>query len=623
MRIRILILAMVVGVMTAGPASAQPAGFMEEIVVTGLDLPVGLAFLPDGRMVIWDKRGRVRLAHNGVVQNPPLLDLSQEVNTYWTRGMTGLAIDPDFQSNGYVYLLYTVDWQWYLTDGNPNPALLDSNHDTFGRLVRYTLDPDDNFSSIVPDSRWVMIGTDHTNGFAVTFASHTQNTIVFAPDGTMLLSVGDGAGMLGTDVGNARNACCSSNTAEIDGILPVKERIGAFRAQLVDSLGGKILRIDPETAEGVESNPWYDATAPSAPRSRVWTLGLRNPYAFAVRPGTGSTDPADGDPGVLMIGDVGWDAWERLCVATQAGDNFGWPLYEGIEESGGYPDANVFNRDAPNPLFDGGACNEPFFRFSDLLIQQTLNEGSWPNPCDPAQQIPAELRFMQRSASLIWRNSRLFPSPLSMVPYFDILGNLHAVSITSALTDVEGPHLRGVATVGGLFYTGNKFPAEYKGAFFFAEAGSGDSQVGWIHTAKFDPVTHDLLEAAEFRETGTISPTFIAIDPEGYGLYYANHRPNGQGQIRRVTYDCNGNGIADDVDVLAGASNDVNGNGRPDECDPEGDVTGDDLVTIDDLLLVLLQWGPCDGGVPCTGDANADGLVNVDDLLLVILNLGD
>jgi glucose/arabinose dehydrogenase len=104
--------------------------------------------------------------------------------------------------------------------------------------------------------------------------------------------------------------------------------VGAYRAQLVGSHAGKLLRLDPITGNGVPSNPFYDPGAPRSARSRVWAMGLRNPYRFARRPESGSHDPNDADPGSLYIGDVGWDTWEDIQVATVGGRNFGWPVFE-------------------------------------------------------------------------------------------------------------------------------------------------------------------------------------------------------------------------------------------------------------------------------------------------------
>lgn len=599
-------------------ASALPPGFIEELVVAGLTGPVGITSDENGRIFIWEKGGRVRLFENGALLPQPLIDLNQEVNTYWTRGLTGFALDPDYETNGYVYLSYTVDWEYYITNGNPDQANLDTNHDTFGRIVRYTSDPDNDFLTLIPESRWIMIGETHDVGFAVTLASHTQNAIVFAPDGTMLISAGDGASMLGMDIGGPRNSCCSSNTAEQDGIISLKEQIGAFRSQLVDTHSGKILRIDPATALGVESNPYFDAKAPSAPRSRVWMLGLRNPYTFSIRPGTGSNNQADADPGVLMIGDVGWDSWERLIVGTEGGQNFGWPVFEGLSFASGYPNTQIANLDAPNPLFDGGACSQQYFFFTELIVQESLNKSTFSNPCDAKSQIPSEFTFMNRRGEAAWRNSRIFATPLTMVPIFDANGNAQQVSIKSPESPVQGPHMKGVATVGGVFYSGNKWPEQYHGKYLFA-----DGVDGWIKTSTLDE-NNDLVEIEDFRPASFGQPTGIMVDQNGYALYFVNHgsgNPNA-GQILRIVVDCNDNGVGDDIDIQTETSQDLNGNGIPDECDLFADLNGDGVVGTADLLVLFSNWGPCADCDACLGDLDNDCSVGTSDLLLLLSSWG-
>jgi hypothetical protein len=89
-----------------------------------------------------------------------------------------------------------------------------------------------------------------------------------------------------------------SPQALADGIIRPKEDIGAFRSQLVDSLSGKVLRIDPATGNGLPRNPYDDIADPRSARSRVWALGLRNPFRMSLRPDTGSHFPSDGNPGV-------------------------------------------------------------------------------------------------------------------------------------------------------------------------------------------------------------------------------------------------------------------------------------------------------------------------------------
>jgi hypothetical protein len=72
-----------------------------------------------------------------------------------------------------------------------------------------------------------------------------------------------------------------------------------------------LLRIDPVTGNGVSSNPYYSAAQPRSPKSRVWAFGLRNPYRFSIKPGTGSNNPAAGDVGEIFVGDVGWNTYEK------------------------------------------------------------------------------------------------------------------------------------------------------------------------------------------------------------------------------------------------------------------------------------------------------------------------
>ena len=100
-------------------------------------------------------------------------------------------------------------------------------------------------------------------------------------------------------------------------------------------LAGKILRLNPDTGQGYPSNPYWDGNASSV-RSRVWLYGLRNPYRFCLKPGTGGTDPAAGTPGTLYIGDVGWKTYEETNIAKVKGLNFGWPCYEGFGANSEY-----------------------------------------------------------------------------------------------------------------------------------------------------------------------------------------------------------------------------------------------------------------------------------------------
>jgi glucose/arabinose dehydrogenase len=83
--------------------------FSDELVISGFNLPVGFVTLPDGRALIAQKDGLVRLVKNGVLQPTPFIDLRARVNDYWDRGMVGIAVDPVFATTGYLYLYYVYE----------------------------------------------------------------------------------------------------------------------------------------------------------------------------------------------------------------------------------------------------------------------------------------------------------------------------------------------------------------------------------------------------------------------------------------------------------------------------------------------------------------------------------
>src|SRR5262245_13092120 len=125
------------------------SGFATETIATFPPFTlVGSAFAPDGRLFVWQKNGVVRVIKNGQVQPTPFIDLSAKVNTFDDRGFWGLAFDPQFETNGYVYMSYT-----YEDAGNPN----DSGAKT-ARLTRVTVNPN-NPDVAVPSSETVIMGS--------------------------------------------------------------------------------------------------------------------------------------------------------------------------------------------------------------------------------------------------------------------------------------------------------------------------------------------------------------------------------------------------------------------------------------------------------------------------------
>ncbi len=504
-----------------------PPGFGDVLVLGGWNQAVGLSFAPDGRMFVWEKAGRVWIVENGVRLPSPLIDISEEVGDWVDYGLLGFTVDPDYYTNGYIYLLYVVDYHHllYFGTGQYDPDANQYNHDTIGRLTRYTANAADGFRSIDPASRLVLIGESITTGFPICHRSHGVGTVLFGEDGSLLASCGDGASFGGVDVGGWQSG--SSNTALADGIITPTEDVGAYRAQLVNSLSGKVVRIDPQTGDGLPDNPFYDAGDPRAPRSRVWALGLRNPYRMALRPGSGGADERHVHPGVLFIGDVGWYTWEDLHVCGEAGENFGWPAFEGLEIMPDYYYADVENRDAPNPLFGQNGCAQPYLYFRDLIRQDVPDDQpDFANPCDPLSEIPAEIPHFEHVRPVVdWRHGA-GPSRTGTFSGNDAV----AIRLDDPDSPVPGPNFAGNASTGGAWYTGTEFPIEYQNTYFHADFGSG-----WIRNFVFDDENRPLL-VRDFAPAGTAAIVCMAVSPLDGGLYYLGYDDVGASELRRIGY---------------------------------------------------------------------------------------
>lgn len=391
-------------------AFAQPAGFTDQLYLGAWTNVVGMTFDENGRIYVFEKAGVVWIVDNGVKLSTPLIDISEEVGNWRDFGLVGFTLDPNFLTNGHIYLQYTVDRHHLMNygTGNYNPNTNEYFSATIGRITRYTAIASNGYSTVDYNSRNVLVGETKETGIPSLHESHGIGGLVFGTDGTLIASAGDGASYSSVDQGSASETYYSQGLA--DGIIRADENVGAYRCQMLTSHNGKILRIDPETGDGVPSNPFYENANPRAAQSRVWAYGVRNPYRICKEPNTGSHFEGDGDPGVFYFGDVGWGNREELNIINTGGLNFGWPKFEGMTYQPGYN----------NPTYAPTTHERP---------------------------------------KVDWRTG----TPRALVN-----GTIYNVGSSQ----VPGPTFQGNASTGGVFYQGHDFPAAYHDTYFHADYGA-------------------------------------------------------------------------------------------------------------------------------------------------------
>jgi len=516
----------------ASTGMAQPFtadGFDDRPVITGVPEVLGIAFHPTGWGLIWAKNGMVYKYNPGQPVGAPILDIHEEVGDWDDYGLLCVVMDPQFDTNGRIYLCYEVDWYWYTHIGQPgyDPNGNDYNRATFARITRYTLDPSSGFTTVVPNSRKILVGETADKGFPIFSSTHGVGTLLFGQDGTLIVGCGEGASFSGADAGGS-----ISNAPQgiADGIIQPIDDVGAFRTQTVQSISGKLLRIDPETGAGIPSNPFYDPANPMSVRSRVWAMGVRNPYRITLKPNSGSHDPALGNPGTLYFGDVGWNTREELDVCTAGGQNFGWPLYEGLDARPEYQAVDPTNPYAPNPN-SGGTC-PGFYRYQDLLVDTSLNPPAWPDPCNPGNQISTNLyRFVHRRPIMDWSGSGE-----TRIPGFDGSGNPIVYPIASA-PGVTGTPFAGSASTGGIFYDASSYavspyPPSMYGTYFHA-----DFTGGWIRNVITDANDNVVSVNPLVILAGGI--VWVTINPADGNIYYVTYSYTGDASIRKIVYSGN------------------------------------------------------------------------------------
>jgi uncharacterized repeat protein (TIGR03806 family) len=237
-------------------AAALPEGFSQTLIAHGLNGVTAMEIAPDGRIFICEQTGTLRVVKDGHLLPRPFVTV--RVDSSWERGLLGIAFDPRFGENHFVYLNYV--------SANPYPHHV---------ISRFTADGD-----VAVDKSEVTLfeGDDQNKLGGGVKNGHQGGAIHFGKDGKLYVAIGD--------------------------------QTAGDPAQNMNTLQGKILRLNPDGSIP-RDNPFYK-TAKGKYRA-IWALGLRNPFTFAVQPGTGR----------ILINDVG-GANEEINEGF-AGANYGWP----------------------------------------------------------------------------------------------------------------------------------------------------------------------------------------------------------------------------------------------------------------------------------------------------------
>jgi len=335
----------------ASVSSAQnlPNGFHRTDPIAGRDLPTGVYFAHDGRVFVTEKNGQVWLYHNLADTAPVLFaDISAEIHTIGDRGLLGFALDPRFPEVPRVYMLYAFNGGLF---SDPPPRW----GSDCGGSVNPTPNPDQPGGCVIGAhlSRFDVVGdtADTANETVLIedwyqfFPSHSIGTLLFGADGYLYVGGGEGASYNWADWGQG-----IGNPTYPDERSPTISGVpegGALRSQGLEVesdyanqqvwLDGTILRVNPSTGEGAPGNP-LASSGLSENAKRIVAYGLRNPFRFTERPGTGE----------IWVGDVGWNTWEevnRIPALPDDGSatlvNFGWPCFEGREHTQGYEGAGL------------------------------------------------------------------------------------------------------------------------------------------------------------------------------------------------------------------------------------------------------------------------------------------
>jgi glucose/arabinose dehydrogenase/PKD repeat protein len=324
------------GAAGAVSTAAVPTGFTDTVAYR-VTAPTALAHTPDGRLLITQDAGQLRVVRNGRLIATPALNLAARSCAEGDRGLMGVTVDPAFSTNRFVYLYWSFNKHNFCGVGTSRTPV--------NRVTRHVLGADDR---VVAGSERVLI-----DNIASPARDHNGGDLRFGADGLLYVTTGDGGCVIGDPT-----RCAGLNT----------------NSRRRDILNGKVLRV---TRDGAipRGNPF--ASASGARRcgnpagvpggtgtcAETFAWGFRNPFRFAVRPGTSS----------FYVNDVGQATWEEID-ALVAGRDYGWNAREGFCARGSTTDCG--STTYQNPIFAYGHADG----CASITGGAFVPEGLWPAP---------------------------------------------------------------------------------------------------------------------------------------------------------------------------------------------------------------------------------------------------
>ena len=455
-----------------------PANF-EDVAIASVAAPTGIAFTPDERLLITTQPGQLRIYQNGALLTTPALNIASRLCTNSERGLLGIAVDPAFASNRFIYLYYTLN----------KTGSCDST--AVNRVARFIL-ADNN--TVDTATEQVLIDNIQSNA-----GNHNGGDLHFGKDGFLYVSVGDGGCDYAGDSG-----CAGANDASRDRHVML----------------GKILRVTRDGAIPA-TNPFQAANSGRCNVAGITTAGnwcqetfasgLRNPFRIAFDPNAAATR--------FFINDVGQSTWEEIDEGMNGAD-YGWNLREGHCANGSTTNCGAPPAGMTNPIFDyGRGCTAGVVSGNSITGGAFVPAGIWPAEYD------SSYLFSEYVCGKIFRLVPNGSGGFNASEFATGLGSSSAVAMTfGPYQGTQALYYTSYANGGQIHrirYTGNANRDPVAAASANPTTGSAPLDVNFDATGSSDPDSDALTFNWDFGDGGIGTGAFVQHRYQSTGTYDA------------------------------------------------------------------------------------------------------